>query len=73
MAKYVILEKEMYDSITHDSFLYNDYRYNLDNTKFIVKYEGDQPSCISGYQEYTNEEAMVIVNTYGNGWVIEDI
>jgi len=38
-------------------------RYSLDNTKFIVKYEGEQPSFLSGKQEYTHSEILVILST----------
>ena len=72
MAKYAILDAEMYDFISHDRFLYNDYKWNLDKTKFVVKYVGAQPTFISGYQEYTNDEIIVIVNNIENGWVEED-
>ena len=36
-------------------------RYSLDNSKFIVKYEGDQPSSISGKTEYTHAEILTII------------
>jgi len=38
-------------------------RYSLDNTKFIVKYEGEQPSFLSGKQEYTHSEILAILST----------
>jgi hypothetical protein len=38
----------------------------------VVKYVGAQPTFISGYQEYTNDEIMVVVNNIENGWVEED-
>ena len=72
MTKYTILDKEMYDFISHDRFLNNDYKWNLDKTKFVVKYVGNQPTFLSGYKEYTNDEIMVIVNNYENGWVEKD-
>jgi hypothetical protein len=36
-------------------------RYSLDNSKFIVKYQGDQPSSISGKTEYTHSEILTII------------
>ena len=36
-------------------------RYSLDGTKFIVKYDGEQPSTLSGYTEYTHSEILAIL------------
>lgn len=33
-------------------------RYSLDGTKFIVKYDGPQPSSLSGYTEYTHQQIL---------------
>jgi hypothetical protein len=38
-------------------------RYSLDNSKFILKYEGEQPSFLSGKQEYTHSEILAILAT----------
>jgi hypothetical protein len=38
-------------------------RYSLDGTKTFVKYEGDQPSFLSGKQEYTHSEILAILAT----------
>ena len=45
-------------------------RYSLDNSKFILKYEGDQPSFLSGKTEYNNEEILTILD--GPEWTSED-
>jgi len=45
-------------------------RYSLDNSKFILKYEGDQPSFLSGKTEYNNEEILAIVA--GEEWTPSD-
>jgi hypothetical protein len=37
--------------------------YSLDGTKTFVKYEGDQPSFLSGKQEYTHSEILAILAT----------
>ncbi len=41
-------------------------RYSLDNSKFILKYEGEQPSFLSGKQEYTHSEILAILS--GDEW-----
>jgi len=38
-------------------------RYSLDGTKTFVKYEGDQPSFLSGKTEYTHSEILAILAT----------
>lgn len=37
-------------------------RYSLDGTKFIVKYDGIQPSSLTGYTEYTHSEILTILS-----------
>lgn len=41
-------------------------RYSLDDSKFILKYEGDQPSFLSGKTEYNNEEILAVLS--GDEW-----
>jgi len=45
-------------------------RYSLDTSKFILKYEGDQPSFLSGKQEYTNSEILAVLE--GDEWTPSD-
>jgi hypothetical protein len=45
-------------------------RYSLDNSKFILKYKGDQPSFLSGNTEYTNSEILAILE--GDEWTPSD-
>ena len=45
-------------------------RYSLDNSKFILKYKGDQPSFLSGKQEYTHSEILAILE--GDEWTPSD-
>jgi hypothetical protein len=68
MKKYSILNIEMYDTIEHNKFLHNDYLYNLNKTHFVVTYIGEKPSCISEYNEYTNEEITSIVYDKNSNW-----
>ena len=46
-------------------------RYSLDNSKFILKYKGDQPSFLSGKTEYTNSEILAILA--GDEWTSDEI
>lgn len=39
----------------------NTLRYSLDGTKFIVKYNGQQPASLAGYTEYTHSEILSIL------------
>tara|TARA_A100001201_G_scaffold127838_1_gene112698 strand:+ start:311 stop:565 length:255 start_codon:yes stop_codon:yes gene_type:complete len=43
-------------------------RYNLDNTKFIVKYSGSLPSFLIGRTTYTHEEINSHISDSANGW-----
>ena len=46
-------------------------RYSVDGTKTFVKYEGDQPSFLSGKTEYTHSEVLAILAT--DEWTPDDI
>ncbi len=46
-------------------------RYSLDGTKTFVKYEGDQPSFLSGNTEYTHSEILTILA--GDEWTSDEI
>ena len=45
--------------------------YSLDGTKTFVKYEGTQPSFLSGKQEYTHSEILAILAT--DEWSSDEI
>jgi len=45
--------------------------YSLDGTKTFVKYEGDQPSFLSGKQEYTQSEILAILAT--DEWTSDEL
>jgi hypothetical protein len=47
-------------------------RYSLDNSKTLVKYEGSQPSALSGKTEYSHAEIRVILQDYDEGWTEQD-
>jgi len=46
-------------------------RYSLDGTKTFVKYEGDQPSFLSGKTEYTHSEILAILA--GDEWTSDEV
>ena len=45
-------------------------RYNKDRTKTFVKYEGTQPSFLSGKTEYTMGEIKAIIDDVNGEWYI---
>ena len=45
-------------------------RYNNDNTKTFVRYEGSQPSFLNGKTEYTHEQILTELNE--SEWQYED-
>mgnify|MGYP001208992359 CR=1 FL=1 len=47
-------------------------RWNEDNTKTFVKFEGDTPSFLTDKQQYTNTEILAILNNINGEWYIED-
>ena len=46
-------------------------RYSLDGSKALLKYEGDQPSFLSGKQEYTHSEILAILAT--DEWTSDEL
>jgi len=46
-------------------------RYSVDGTKTFVKYEGTQPSFLSGKTEYTHSEILSILS--GPEWTSGEI
>lgn len=74
MKSYVIIDSSEVDSIDFDQVFEtsaNTLRYSLDGTQTFVKYEGDQPSFLSGKQEYTHSEILAILN--GTEWTFDEL
>ena len=66
MKKYVIINASEVSSINFNEVLQtsaNTLRYSLDNSKALVKFEGNTPSFLSGKTQYTQEEILRIVQT----------
>tara|TARA_R100001463_G_C3457697_1_gene214477 strand:- start:15 stop:257 length:243 start_codon:yes stop_codon:yes gene_type:complete len=47
-------------------------RWNKDNTKTFVKFEGDTPNFLTGKTQYTYSEILTILNDVNGEWYIED-
>ena len=66
MRKYVIIDATEVSSINFDQVVETSAEticYSLDGTKTFVKYEGEQPSFLSGKTEYDHAEILTILAT----------
>jgi hypothetical protein len=66
MRKYVIINADEVDSVDFsqvDETSADTVRFSTDGSQTFVKYEGDQPSFLSGKQEYTHSEILTILAT----------
>ena len=64
--KYVIIETSEVDSVNFNEVIETEakyLRYSIDGNKTFVKYEGEQPSFLSGKTEYTHSEILSILAT----------
>ena len=64
--KYVIINADEVDSVDFsqvDETSADTVRFSTDGSQTFVKYEGDQPSFLSGKQEYTHSEILTILAT----------
>lgn len=74
MRTYVIIDSSEVDSIDFDQVFETSadtLRYSLDGTQTFVKYEGGQPSFLSGKQEYTHSEILTILS--GAEWTSDEL
>ena len=72
--KYVIINSSEVASVDFSQVLETStdtLLYNRENTKTYVKYDGDQPSFLSGKTEYTHSEILTILNDTGGEWYRE--
>ena len=63
---YIIIDSSEIPSVDFNSVLNTNadlLRYNLDRTQAVLKYEGEQPSFLSGKTEYTHSEILAILAT----------
>ena len=71
--KYVIISKDDVSSVDFAQVLENSaeiLRYNNDGNKTFVKYEGSQPSFLSGKTEYTHSQILAILNDESGEWYV---
>jgi len=72
--KYVIINADEVDSVDFnqvDETSADTVRFSTDGSQTFVKYEGDQPSFLSGKQEYTHSEILTVLS--GDEWTDEPI
>jgi len=74
MRNYVITDISEATSFDFDQLIDIDESYSrksLDGSKILARYEGDQPSFLSGKQEYTHSEILAILAT--DEWTSDEI
>ena len=73
MRTFVIIDASEVSSVDLDQVLQTSadkLRYSVDGSKALLKYEGDQPSFLSGKQEYTHSEILSILS--GPEWTSDE-
>jgi len=73
MRNYVIIDASDVSSVDFDQVLQtsaNTLRYSVDGSKALLKYEGDQPSFLSGKTEHNHEEILTILS--GDEWTSDE-
>ena len=63
---YIIIESSEISSVDFNLVLNTNAEflcYNLEKTKAVLKYEGEQPSFLSGKTQYTHSEILAILAT----------
>ena len=74
MRTYVIIDASEVSSVDFNQVLQTSadtLRYSVDGSKALLKYEGDQPSFLSGKQEYTHSEILAILAT--DEWTSDEL
>ena len=69
--KWVIISKDDASSVDFSKVMETSadtLRYSTDGNKTFVKYEGTQPSFLSGKTEYTHSEILAILNNVDGEW-----
>ena len=73
--KYVIITSEDISSVDFSQVQETSadtLRWNNDNTKTFVKFEGNTPSFLTNKTQYTNNQMLAILNDVNDEWYIED-
>ena len=74
-TKYVIIDASEVSSVDFSQVREDSadtVRYNLDNTKALVKFNGSTPSFLTGKTEYTHSQIRAILTDASQGWYITD-
>jgi len=74
MRTYCIIDASEVSSVDFNQVLQTSsdtLRYSVDGSKALLKYEGDQPSFLSGKQEYTHSEILAILAT--DEWTSDEL
>ena len=74
MRTYVIIDASEVSSVDFNQVLQTSadtLRYSVDGSKALLKYEGDQPSFLSGKQEYAHSEILAILAT--DEWTSDEL
>ena len=69
--KYVIIGKDDVSSVDFSQVMETSadtLRYSNDGNKTFVKYNGSQPSFLSGKTEYSHSEILAILNEVDGEW-----
>ena len=72
--KYSVIDKSEIDNMVWEDLVTTSkdtIRWNTDETKAIVKFEGDSPNFLNDSIEYTLEEILAIINDDNNNWIHE--
>ena len=73
--KWVIIGKNDVSSVDFSQVMEtsaNTLLYSTDGNKTFVKYEGNQPSFLSGKTEYTHSEILAILRDEDGEWSEDD-
>tara|TARA_R110002050_G_scaffold150543_1_gene277337 strand:- start:996 stop:1229 length:234 start_codon:yes stop_codon:yes gene_type:complete len=74
MRKYVIIDSSDVSSVDFSQVLETSaetLRYNNNDTKTFVKFEGDTPTFLDGKTQYTYSEILAILNNVDGEWYTE--
>ena len=72
--RWVIIDKDEVSSVDFSQILETSadtLRYSNDGSKTFVKYEGSQPSFLSGKTEYNHSQILAILNDENGEWYID--
>ena len=64
-ARYIV-----FDQIDETSL--QSLRLSIDDTKTILKFQGETPEFLEGATQYSHSEILAIINDPENGWIINE-